>query len=437
MGRKFRKLRFAALAALVCAITGSAQQKIERMTYEQRDAALQMLEFVRDTVKSRYYDPRLHGIDFEARYKAARDRAKQVDTLSEVYGIAAWLLEPLDDSHTFFIPPARPYRIENGWRMKFVGDHCYLTAVEPGSDAAALGLKPGDEVVGMEGFRMDRETAEKLYYSFQILAPRAGTRLVVATPNSAARELLVKANVQKMPKLLDLEFDWRDPDAIRRQKWQIVEMGKALAIWKMPGFVFDEKAVDEFIAETKKHEALILDLRSDPGGAEATLVRMLGSVFDRDVPVGEHVARSPEKPLVAKTRGTDKCFSGKLIVLIDSGSASAAEIFARVIQLEKRGTILGDRSSGSVMEARTFYGRSGTFTGIAYGIEVTVADLIMGDGKSLEKTGVTPDEIVLPTAEDLAAGRDPVLARAAKLAGVRLTPEQAGAMFPMIWESTK
>lgn len=57
----------------------------------------------------------------------------------------------------------------------------------------------------------------------------------------------------------------------------------------------------------------------------------------------------------------------------------------------------------------------------------------MKDGQSLERIGVTPDEIKLPVPADLAAKRDPVLAYAASLLGVTLTPEKAGALFPLEW----
>jgi C-terminal processing protease CtpA/Prc len=69
-----------------------------------------------------------------------------------------------------------------------------------------------------------------------------------------------------------------------------------------------------------------------------------------------------------------------------------------------------------------------------FGSSITVADVLMNDGKSLERVGVTPDETLLPTGADLAARRDPVLARAAGLAGVQLDPEKAGTLFPVDWK---
>jgi C-terminal processing protease CtpA/Prc len=105
---------------------------------------------------------------------------------------------------------------------------------------------------------------------------------------------------------------------------------------------------------------------------------------------------------------------------------------ARIVQLEKRGVVIGDRTAG-VMQSLGFRHFLGEDSGVFYGANITNADVIMTDGKSLERVGVTPDELLLQTAADLAAGRDPVLARAAAIAGFELPPDKAGAMFPIEW----
>jgi hypothetical protein len=83
------------------------------------------------------------------------------------------------------------------------------------------------------------------------------------------------------------------------------------------------------------------------------------------------------------------------------------------------------------MTSKRFGYQVGVDVVVFYGASVTVSDLIMSDGNSLEHVGVTPDEVKLPTAEDIAAGRDVVLAYAASLGGVTLDPLEAGKVFPL------
>jgi C-terminal processing protease CtpA/Prc len=109
---------------------------------------------------------------------------------------------------------------------------------------------------------------------------------------------------------------------------------------------------------------------------------------------------------------------------------SGAELFAKVVQIEHRGVVMGDRSAGRVEEARRYMYPIGR---VGFGALITVADIIMQDGKSLEHTGVVPDQIVLPAPADLASGRDPVLAAAAASLGVTLSAEDAGRLFPYEW----
>jgi C-terminal processing protease CtpA/Prc len=92
--------------------------------------------------------------------------------------------------------------------------------------------------------------------------------------------------------------------------------------------------------------------------------------------------------------------------------------------------VVGDRTAGAVMLARTHVlmsDRAGRF--VPYGVSVAEAAVQMPGGAALEREGVAPDELVLPTPDDLRAGRDPVLARAVALAGGTLTAEAASRLF--------
>ena len=427
---------------IVCWMTSSAgeNKSADVMSSLQREKNLQILSDVHDKVCKEYYDTTFHGVDFEARYKEAIEKIHKVDTVSDALGVVAWMLAGLNDSHTMFIPPPRPYLVEHGWEASFVGDNCFVTAVRTDSDAAVKGLKPGDQVVTIEGFRPTRANWWKLNYSFNMLAPRSGMSLVVVSPGGQPRELTVLAHVRELPKTYNFGNGFDRWDVIRqsqneeeRNQPRTAELGDVL-VWKLPRFLLTDEQIDGFLHKANNHKAVVIDLRGNPGGAMENLSRLLGGVFDHDVTVGEQIERKTAKPFVAKSRA-GHAFSGKLVVLVDSRSASAAELFARVVQLEKRGIVVGDQSAGAVMEARRFFFEQGHLLGtdLQYGVEITVADLKMTDGNSLEHHGVVPDEVLLPSPEELAAGADPQLARALQLVGVPLSSAAAGQLFPVRW----
>jgi C-terminal processing protease CtpA/Prc len=289
----------------------------------------------------------------------------------EIFGVIAQAVLDLDDSHTFFLPPVRANRTEYGFQMLAVGERILVSALKPRSDAEAKGLKVGDEVLAVNGYPPRRADLQQLAYVFYTLRP---------------------------------------------------------------SFEVEEGSIDQMMGKARKRPQLILDLRGNAGGYVRPLEWLIGYLFDRDVKISDLKSRKETKAQTARRLGV-KEYLGKLVVLVDSASASAAEVLARVVQLEKRGTVIGDRTAGAVMQSRVYEHELGFDSVVFYAVSVTHADVIMGDGKSLEGTGVTPDELVLPSPEDLAAGRDPVMSRALASLGITLPPEAAGALFPVEWAS--
>jgi C-terminal processing protease CtpA/Prc len=204
-------------------------------------------------------------------------------------------------------------------------------------------------------------------------------------------------------------------------------------IWKMPSFVFDPEQVDVIMRnKINSNAALILDLRNNGGGLVVTLEKLAGYFVEKDTKIADLKGRKEMKPQMAKTVGNN-IFKGKLIVLVDSNSGSASEIFARLMQLEQRGVVIGDQSAGAVMQSQRIPMEMGVDSIIPYGMSVTMADVIMTDGKSLEHVGITPNLLLLPTGADMAAECDPVMSQALELLGEKVAPEVAGKFFPVLW----
>lgn len=417
-------------AAFLC--TSFAAQTIEFEKDRHRD----MLRMVKDDVKKNYFDPTFKGIDIEAKYQIAVEKMSKAQSIGQMNGIIGQFLIEFDDSHLFFIPPGKANKTDYGFSYRMMGPKCLVVSVDKESDAEKLGLQVGDELLSIEGYVPTRETLWKLQYLLYRLRPQPGLVVVVLKPNGTEVKYPIPAAIKRGKKVMDLTG--QDINTVIREsedeyyksvKQYYYDKFEGAFIWKMPSFSLEPSKVDDIINRAKKYPAIVFDLRGNGGGRVDMVLRLIANMFDRDVTVGEERKRKETKAVIAKSRGKDG-YSGKVVVLIDSGSGSASEVFSKVIQLEKRGQVFGDRSAGAVMESRYFGRQLGLDTIIYFGTSVTIADLIMADGKSLEKVGVMPDVAVIPSASDLAKKQDVVLSKALDSVGVKVTPDAAGAIFP-------
>lgn len=428
----YRAVTVALMLLLLQASTPAQAPTLDNRT---RARAKTMLAEVRDLIKDNYYDPTFHGMDLQARFKDAEAKLETAASLSHAMAIIAQVVLDLGDSHTYFIPPMRTASFDYGWQMQMIGDACFVTSVKAGSDAAAKGLKPGDRLLRIDPFLPRRGELWKVQYLYGVLSPRTSLKVVALSPGGAPRELELAAKVTQGQRVVsltlsDLEFALDDVSREARIRSNRTARVGDVAIWRLSSFDFDPDEVDHIVdTSVTGATGFVIDMRGNAGGLVKTLEQVAARLFDHDVKLADVKGRKSTKALMAKKRKTP--FTGRIVIATDSNSASAAEILARIVQIEKRGVVVGDRSAGSVMQAVMHPMAMGIDNVIFYSASVTDADLIMPDGKSLERVGVAPDELLLPTAEDLAAGRDPVLARAVAILGGTLDPVAAGKLFPV------
>ncbi|HEX5732943.1 MAG TPA: S41 family peptidase [Blastocatellia bacterium] len=403
------------ILSLLIGVNQSFAQKPE-VGDKDREFGKKMLATTMKELTSKYYDKSLHGMDVEERFKIAEGRIDKAITIGEIYGIVAQVVLELNDSHTFLIPPPRQ-SVSYGWDMQIIGEVCMVTYVEPRSDAEKKGLKVGDEIHSVDGVLVTRDNISQFTYLYHILRPKKRIRVVVQHNTGQRQEVEIESRAGFLGQRLD-----------RSALVQTHEIGKDLLIVRLLSLSIPPEDIDKFVKKARKFKSMIIDLRHNGGGLEVTMQRLIGHFFDKDIKIATVKWRDATTEVMAKTRGKD-VFTGQLVVLVDSDSASAAEVFARVIQLEKRGMVLGDRTSGRVMRSVRLTYKAGDDKFVVYGLSITVSDLIMTDGKSLEHKGMTPDELILPTGADMLNKRDPVLARAAQILGGTLDAAAAGSLF--------
>jgi len=315
----------------------------------------------------------------EAVVAAAKDiEARAAEPVSEQELIRAairGMLELLDDPWAAYLDPGAAQEARDLATGSFVGIGVWLrptgrglevSSVLPGSPARDAGIAPGDLLVTADGHPLRGLSAEEA--GRYIRGPEGSSVELVVRSGQAEREVEVAR--------ARMAFD----DVQARLVAPVVAHARVL---QMGQGVSDRlrARLEELLAQGA--QAVVLDLRGNPGGLAEEAAEVTG-LFVEDGAVarlgggGELEAQGDALPAVP------------LAILVDGGTASAAEVVAGAVQDHGRGIIVGTRTfgKGAVLAV------SDLSRGAA--VQFTTAELLTPDGHPIEGEGISPDVPVLP-----------------------------------------
>ncbi len=247
--------------------------------------------------------------------------------------------------------------------------------------AAKAGIKAGDYIVKIGG---EQVQGKSLLEAVKMMRGPVGTSI----------SLTVRRKNIKKP----LEFKIvRKIIEVKSVNSRVLGDDKNLGYIRLKSF--NENSDEQFLKSVKdfekKHKVkgYVLDLRNNPGGLLTQAINITDFFLDD----GEIVSTKGRK--VSETR---KFFARKgdetngkpIVVLINNGSASAAEIFAGALKDHKRAIILGENSYGKGSVQSIIPLRNGG------GMRLTISKYYLPSGKSISEVGVTPDILVEEQIED-------------------------------------
>ncbi len=278
-----------------------------------------------------------------------------------------------------------------------LGPTCVLVIVSPieGSPAQKAGLKPGDEVLAVDGSGLDGLTVD-------------GARDRVRGKKGTAVVLTIRRGTEE-------PFDISIVRDVIVQREVIDEdlAGGTIGYIRVTGF--SDNAAEQFHqvldADVKAGRTrIILDLRGNPGGY-VTAARRIASEFLADGEIfWEEYAGGRQESTSAAPGGVATAAEVRLVVLIDRGSASASEIVAGALQDRERATLVGETTFGKgTVQQWIELPDTGA-------LKLTIAKWLTPDKHWIHGVGIVPDVAVeLPT--DLEPGDDPVRDRAVEILG--------------------
>jgi carboxyl-terminal processing protease len=419
------------LAALVAACTiavvyPAPAQARQRAGAIALDAAsrLAMFEQVWTAVRDYYYDPRFNGADWNGIRARFRPLAADAADDSAFYRLMRAMLGELRDAHTRLLDPRQArerqaeQRLSAGVILFEVEGQPLVFDVVPASPASEAGLRPGQRLLAVNGIAIDEalrsslaevgssssDRAARLLAYLRLTAGAAAEplRLRLAEPGGAAFDVVLQRRLLPIAPRFESRLLPSGDLYVRFDRFRKPVSDRLRAV----------------LSANRDAPGLILDLRSNPGGDGKEGARAIGPLLAEPVLVARLATRTGKPPsalaglvtlpLELKAgRAGGQIYSGPIVILINAGTASTAEVIAGSLQERGRASVVGSRSCGCALGVLKYRKLPG---GAA--LAISEVGLLSGLGHRIEGAGVTPDVEVAMKLADLAGGSDSALDRA-------------------------
>jgi carboxyl-terminal processing protease len=313
-------------------------------------------------------------------------------------GAIRGMLSSIGDPHTSYMDPIEFQQANAPLEGEYEGIGAYvdttgefLTIISPMPDSPAekAGLKPGDKVVKIDG--EDMTGIDPNLVLRKILGP-AGTDVELTIERKEVEDFVVQIIRSKIL-LPSIESKMLDNN---------------IAYINLSSFASDtgpklREDLKTLLANNPK--GLVLDMRNDGGGYLDTAVQVVSEFLKEGTVLIEQYGDKSEQKYPVQSGGM--ATEIPIVVLVNGGTASAAEITAGAIQDYKRGVLIGEKTygKGSVQQWSTLANEAGA-------IRVTIARWLTPNGRQINGVGLTPDIEIKLTEDDFKNKKDPQLDRA-------------------------
>lgn len=308
--------------------------------------------------------------------------------------------------------------VDTGARARLIDGEIVVVRTIPGAPAPEAGVHQGDLIIAINGSPVGQpEEIESRAGIWEVLRAD-GTRIQLSVGAAAVVDPIephFTANrVLRIPTFLPDGFT---DEVIGALADRVAEADRlVLDLRKNSGGSFPAmlRAAGLFLCDSPKIGALLgAKMAAHGGRPELTDPRYL---LENDLNADIQLERLRRDGLIGlKVFSQSRCFHGPLAILIDEGTASAAEIFVQAMKDRPETFVLGWASAGKVVMARWFTIEP---LGIDYTISIPIGLFRSTKGEVLERKGVSPDELLSDDLHEWRSGRDPWIRAALSRLGI-------------------